>query len=73
MRDGDPEDIEAVEEHDDEARNDAGDKELADRLFGQHTPDYHQYRRRDQHAQARAAGDAAQCEAAVVAVLLHLR
>ena len=42
----------------------AGEEELADRLLGEHAPDDHQHRRRDQHAEAGAAGDAAERELA---------
>ena len=47
-----------------QARDDAGEEHLADRHFGQHAPDDHQHRRRDQHAEAGAAGDAAERELA---------
>ena len=56
-----------------QAGDDAGEEQLADRQFGQHAPDDHQHRRRDQHAEAGAAGDAAEREIAPIAVAAHFR
>ena len=53
--------------------NNAGQEQLADRQFGEHAPDDHQHRRRDQHSETGAAGDAAEREIAPIAVAPHFR
>ena len=71
MADGHPHDVADKQRHHNKARDDAGDEQLADRHLGQHAPDDHQHRRRNQHAQAGAAGNATQRELALVAEAAH--
>ena len=48
-----------VKRHRDRAGNDRGDEQRYDELLGQDGVQHHDYRRRDQHAECAAGGDAA--------------